>query len=273
MTDEHSQRFSGVDRLYGKGTLDYFRHLHLCVVGVGGVGSWAVEALARSGIGTLTLVDWDVVCLTNTNRQIHALAATVGAKKTAVLADRIRQINPDCQINVIDDFVRLDNVRDYLSPERGYDYVIDAIDSISVKAAIIHQCRRNKISVIATGGAGGRTDPTQIQVKDLSRTHNDALAAKVRAKLRDEYRFPRNPARYFGVECVFSVQQPVYPRPDGSVCQRKPGIHGVNLDCSMGYGAAGFVTGAFGFTAAARVLQKLLKRRSATATSGAPPGA
>ncbi len=273
VNDAYRQRFGGIDRLYGKGTLDYFCGLHLCVVGMGGVGSWAVEALARSGIGALTLIDWDVVCLTNTNRQIHALSTVIDAKKTAVLADRIHLINPECKVNVIDDYVRTDNVRDYLSPERGYAYVIDAIDSISYKAAVIYQCRRNKIPVIATGGAGGQTDPTQIHIKDLSRTYNDPLAAKVRAKLRDDYNFPRNPQRYFGVECVFSGQQQVYPRPDGSVSHRKPGIHGVNLDCNLGYGAASFVTGAFGFVAVSRALQKLLKRRASTAASGAQPGA
>lgn len=273
MNDDYRKRFGGIDRLYGAGTLDYFRTLHLCVVGLGGVGSWAVEALARSGIGELTLIDWDVVCLTNTNRQIHALTDAVGAKKTHVLAERIRAIDPGCTVNLIDDFVRTDNVRDYLAPERGYAYVIDAIDSISNKAAVIYQCRRNKIPVIATGGAGGLTDPTQIQIKDLSRTYNDPLAAKVRAKLRDDYNFPRNPQRYFGVECVFSGQQQVYPRPDGSVSHQKPGVHGVNLDCSLGYGAAGFVTGAFGFVAVSRVLAKLVKRRATAAASAPPPRA
>jgi len=270
MKNDQQQRFGGIDRLYGKGSLAFFQSLHICVVGMGGVGSWAVEALARTGIGELTLIDWDEICLSNTNRQIHALATTVGQKKTTALADRVRQIDPDCRVNVIDDYVRTDNVRDYLSPERGYAYVIDAIDSISYKAAVIYQCRRNKIPVITTGGAGGLTDPTHIMIKDLSRTYNDPLAAKVRARLRDDYNFPRNPQRHFGVECVFSGQQQVYPRPDGSVSHRKPGIHGVNLDCNMGYGAAGFVTGAFGFVAVSRVLQKLLKRRANAAAGAAP---
>jgi len=253
-------RFGGIERLYGRGSLDVFASMHVCVVGMGGVGSWAVEALARSGIGALTLIDYDTVCATNINRQLHALDDSIGRKKTEVMAERTALINPGCRCDIIDDYVNMDNIRDYLSPQRGYDYVIDAIDSIKFKAAIIHQCRRNKIPVITTGGAGGLTDPTTIQVKDLSRTYNDPLAAKVRARLRDSYGFSRNTKRYFGVECVFSGQQQLYPAADGTVSHRKPGIHGVNLDCSMGYGAASFVTATFGFVAVSRVLHKTLKR-------------
>ncbi len=262
MNDDYPQRFAGIARLYGQQAAALFPSLHICVVGLGGVGSWAVEALARTGIGHLTLIDYDTVDISNINRQLPALDNTLGQKKADVLVRRINAINPHVVSHVIDDFVTLDNVRDYLSPEHGYDYVIDAIDSIKFKAGIIYQCRRNKIPVITTGGAGGLTDPTHIQVRDLSRTWNDPLAAKVRSRLRHEYGYTKNPKRYFGVECVFSTQQPLYPTADGGVGHCKPGIHGVSLDCRMGYGAATHVTACFGMVAAGRVIDRVLQRRN-----------
>ncbi|MFN2309740.1 MAG: tRNA cyclic N6-threonylcarbamoyladenosine(37) synthase TcdA [Gammaproteobacteria bacterium] len=258
---DYDQRFGGVLRLYGERAYALLPQLHLCVVGLGGVGSWAAEALARSGVGRLTLIDYDQVALSNVNRQLPALSDTVGEKKIQVMAERIAQINPGCDCRLIDDFITADNLATYLALTQGYDYVIDAIDSIRFKAAMIHHCRRNKLPIITTGGAGGLTDPTMIQIKDLSRTHNDALAAKVRAALRERYGFPRDTQKRFGVECVFSSQQPVYPKPDGTVSHEKPGIHGVHLDCRFGYGSISFVTAAFGLIAAGRALNKALARR------------
>lgn len=258
----YRQRFGGIERLYGKGSLELFESLHVCVVGMGGVGSWAVEALARTGFGQLTLIDYDEICVTNINRQIHALDTTLGQKKALQLQARVNQINTHCDCRVIDDYINKNNIRNYLSPEKDYHYVIDAIDSISLKAAIIYQCKRNRIPVITTGGAGGLTDPTMIQIKDLSRTFNDPLAAKVRAKLRESYNFSRNTKRYFGIECVFSSQQQLYPRADGSVGHQKPGIHGVNLDCNMGYGSASFVTANFGFVAVSRLIHKIIRKHA-----------
>ena len=256
--DGYAARFDGLARLYGRQALDHLQAMHLCVVGLGGVGSWAVEALARSGVGALTLIDWDTIAIGNINRQLPALTQTLEQKKVAVLAERIAAINPDCRVTPIDDYITQESLSDYLAPTRGYDYVIDAIDSIQFKAAIIHHCRRNKIPVITTGGAGGLTDPTAIEVRDLSRTHNDALAAKVRKKLREVYGFTRNPKRHFGVDCVFSSEQQRYPRQDGTVGLEKPGIHGVHLDCRFGYGSATFVTAAFGMAAAARAINRSL---------------
>ena len=258
--DAYHQRFGALERLYGVTVAPRLRDAHVCVVGLGGVGSWAVEALARSGVGALTLIDYDEIAAGNINRQLHALGDTLGRKKHAVLVERVAGINPDCRCEVIDDYVNMDNLRDYFGPERGYRYVIDAIDSIKFKAGLIYCCKRNKIPVVTTGGAGGLTDPTMIQVKDLSRTYNDPLAARVRSRLRDDYGFSRNPKRHFGVECVFSGQQPLYPRPDGSVGHEKPGIHGVSLDCRFGYGSAVFVTATFGMVAASRAVNRLLKK-------------
>jgi len=259
--EDFQQRFGGIQRLYGKQASEIICNLHVCVVGLGGVGSWAVEALARTGIGQITMIDYDTVSIGNINRQLPALSETVGEKKSAVLAQRISSINPECTCNTIDDFLTSENLTDYLSAERGYDYVIDAIDSITFKAEMIYYCKRNKIPIITTGGAGGLTDPAMVQVKDLSRTINDPLAAKVRSRLRSKHGFTRTPKRYFRVECVFSTQQPVYPKPDGSVSHEKPGIHGISLDCSMGYGSASFVTATFGNVAVARLIAKILKKR------------
>ena len=254
------QRFAGIARLYGKTPAQWIAAMRVCVIGMGGVGSWAVEALARSGVGKLTLIDYDEICLSNINRQVHALESAVGEKKTQAMARRVRDINPQCSVTIIDDFITDRNLFEHLPPDKPFDYVIDAIDSIRFKAALIYHCKRNKMPVITTGAGGGLNDPTQIQVRDLSRTFNDPLAAKVRAELRARHGFSRNTKRYFGIECVFSAQQQVYPKADGSVGQQKPGIHGVHLDCSMGYGSATFVTGTMGFVAVARAIEKHLRR-------------
>ncbi len=266
-TSGHHGRFGGVERLYGRLAAQRIASMRVCVIGLGGVGSWAVEALARSGVGALTLIDYDEICVSNVNRQVHALDGSIGEKKITTMARRVKEINPGCRCTPIDDFISDRNLFDYLPPQRPFDYVIDAIDSIKFKAALIYHCKRNRIPVITTGAAGGLTDPTRIMVKDLSRTFNDPLAARVRAKLRDDYGYTRNRKRYFGVECVFSAQQQVYPRADGSVGCEKPGIHGVHLDCSMGYGSASFVTATMGFVAVARSIEKTLHRQAATAPS------
>jgi tRNA A37 threonylcarbamoyladenosine dehydratase len=254
------QHFAGIDRLYGIEAARWISNMHVCVIGMGGVGSWAVEALARSGIGALTLIDFDEICASNINRQVHALESCIGKKKTLVMEDRVHDINPQCAVTIIDDYITDRNLFELLPPDKPFDYVVDAIDSIRFKAALIYHCKRNKMPVITTGAGGGLTDPAQIQIRDLSRTFNDPLAAKVRAQLRARHGFSRNTKRYFGIECVFSAQQQVYPNADGSVDQQKPGIHGVHLDCSMGYGSVTFVTGTMGFVAASRVIDKHLRR-------------
>ena len=257
--NDFEQRFAGIQRLYGTDAYELIQQLHICVIGIGGVGSWAVEALARTGVGKLTLIDYDEVALSNMNRQLHTLSDMVGIKKNTVMAERVEQINPHCNVDIVDDFLTMDNMAALLS--RDYDYVIDAIDSIKFKAAMIGFCKRNKIPLITTGGAGGLNDPTMIKVADLSKTYNDPLAAKVRSRLRDSFGFSRNPKRNFGVECVFSSQQQVYPKEDGSVSHKKPGIHGISLDCRFGYGAASYVTATFGFVAVSRAINKIIKKR------------
>jgi tRNA A37 threonylcarbamoyladenosine dehydratase len=257
---DYSERFSGIRRLYGTREVELIRTAHICVVGIGGVGSWAVEALARSGVGAITLIDHDDISVGNTNRQIHALDGNYGRPKVEAMKERILAINPQCEINAIDDFLTTGNIQRYI--HKDYHYVIDAIDGIRFKAELVHYCRRNKVPVVMTGGAGGLTDPTMIQVSDLSRTHHDPLAAKVRAKLRSDYGYSRDGKKKFGIECVFSSQAQLYPRPDGTVSTQKPGVHGVTLDCESGYGSATFVTAGFGFVAVSHAVRKMLARRS-----------
>lgn len=253
------QRFAAIDRLYGSREAAWIKDLHICVVGIGGVGSWAVEALARTGVGRLTLIDDDTIEPGNVNRQIHALTDQFDTSKVDAMADRVRGINPESRCETIRAFVTDRSLEEHL--DRGYDYVIDAIDSIKFKAAMIAFCRRNKIPIITTGGAGGRRDPTAVVVADLTRTVHDALASKVRRRLRETYGFSREPRRRFNVDCVYSMEQPWYPKDDGTVGHEKPGISGVSLDCRFGYGSATFVTATFGFVAVSRVIEKALARR------------
>ena len=251
--------FAGIGRLYGKESYALIQNMHVCVVGIGGVGSWVVEALARSAVGKITLIDYDTIAQSNMNRQIHTLSTTIDEKKCSAMLERVKLINPECEVTIVDDFITLNNMRDLITNK--FDYVVDAIDSIKFKAGLIYHCKRNKIPIVTTGGAGGLTDPSTVEVVDLTKTYNDALAAKVRSTLRDQYNFSRNPKRRFAVDCVFSSQQQRYPKEDGTVSYEKPGIHGVSLDCSFGYGAASFVTGTFGFVAAAHVIKKYLARK------------
>lgn len=256
-SERHQQSFGGIGRLYGQNELEIFRAAHVCVIGIGGVGSWAVEALARSGIGELTLIDLDDVCVTNINRQIHANIETVGESKIEVMAQRVALINPDCKVNLIDDFITPENLEEYITSE--FDYVLDAIDSLKPKAALLSFCRSRKIKVITVGGAGGQVDPTQIKVADLTKTIQDPLAKKLKDNLRRFYNFPKNPQRKFGIECVFSTEQLKYPQADGSVCGVKASADGVKrMDCSAGFGAATVVTASFGFIAVAKILEKLI---------------
>jgi tRNA A37 threonylcarbamoyladenosine dehydratase len=263
-TSSHAHsRFAGIDRLYGAGAVQTLMQRHVCVVGVGGVGSWAVEALARSGVGRLSLIDADDICLSNTNRQLHALDGYYGRSKVEAMAERATAIHPDIRVDPIAQFLTPTNLPDLLL--RDYDLVIDACDSFRVKVECIAFCRRRKLPLITVGSAGGRTDPTRIQVRDLSRTEHDAMLALVRKKLRTEFAFPRNPQRYFGVPAVYSLENVQYPQADGSVCGNRPvvaGDAGFKLDCGAGLGAATHVTAAFAFAAVARMLPRLLTRQA-----------
>ena len=254
------ERFRGIDRLYGVGSAARLGGAHVCVVGIGGVGSWAVEALARSGVGRLTLIDADDVCVSNTNRQLHALEGEYGRAKVEVMAARARAINPAIEVDAIAQFLTTSNMDELL--DRGYDFVLDCCDALRVKVEMIAWCRRRKIPLIVSGSAGGRTDPTLITVRDLSKTEHDAMLALVRRKLREDFRFPRGPKRYFGVQAVYSLENVRYPQADGSVCGTRSAVGGeagLKLDCGGGLGAATHVTAAFAFAAVSRVIARLLR--------------
>ncbi|WP_440062541.1 tRNA cyclic N6-threonylcarbamoyladenosine(37) synthase TcdA [Pseudomonas syringae] len=250
-------RFAGISRLYGIEGLARLRAAHVAIVGIGGVGSWAAEAMARSGVGEISLFDMDDVCVSNSNRQLHALDTNVGRSKVEVMAERIRAINPDCVVHAVSDFVTRDTMAECITPDM--DFVIDCIDSVNAKAALISWCKRRKIQMVTTGGAGGQIDPTLIQIADLNRTFNDPLASKVRSTLRRDYGFSRTPNRHYSVPCVFSTEQLRYPKPDGSICLEKKFIgDGVKLDCAGGFGAVMMVTATFGMIAATRAVDKLV---------------
>ena len=252
------ERFRGIDRLYGTGTVARLAQAHVCVIGIGGVGSWAVEALARSGVGHVTLIDADEVCIGNTNRQLHALDGEFGKPKVAVMAARARAIHPGITVDALEEFLTPASLQRLL--DRGYDLVLDCCDAFRVKVETIAWCRRRKLPLITCGSAGGRTDPTLIAVRDLAKTEHDALLALVRRKLREEFNFPRGAKRYFGVQAVYSRENVRYPQADGSVCGTRPvNADALKLDCGAGLGAATHVTAAFAFAAVSRALSRLLR--------------
>ncbi len=259
MSDLHA-RFSGIDRLYGTGTLLRLAAARVAVVGVGGVGSWAAEALARSGVGHLRLIDADDLCLSNTNRQLPALDGQYGRLKVEAMAERLRAINPAICVEPVARFLTADTLAPLLG--EGIDVALDACDSFRTKVEAIAFCRRRKIPLVTVGSAGGRIDPTKILVRDLSRTEHDAMLALIRKKLRSEFDFPRSPQRYFGVPAVYSLENVRYPQPDGSVCGLRPQAGpdaALKLDCGAGLGAATHITGAFAFAAVGKVIERLLR--------------
>lgn len=263
LDERWTERFAGIDRLYGVGALARFAGCHVAVVGLGGVGSWLVEALARSGVGRLTLIDADDLCVSNTNRQLPALEGQFGRNKAVAMAERCLAINPGMTVDPVLSFLTPSNLEEMLG--RGYDLVIDACDSFRTKVEAIAWCRRRKIPMITVGAAGGRLDPTLVRVRDLSRTEHDAMLALIRRKLRGEFNFPKNHQRYFGVPAIYSLENVQYPQADGSVCGLRPKLGAdaaLKLDCGAGLGAATHITGAFAFVAAGKALEMLLKGRT-----------
>lgn len=253
-----ARRLAGIRRVYGDLAFEQFQRSHICVIGIGGVGSWAAEALARSGIGRITLIDLDNVAESNVNRQIHALTGEFGKAKVTAMHERILAINPHCQVDEIEDFVTPDNLPATL--DRAYDFIIDCTDHFRTKAAIIAYCRRHKFRLITIGGAGGQTDPTRIRTADLSKTEHDGLLSKVRKLLRSDYHFPRNPQRRFDIPCVYSEEQLVYPDRNGGLCREKPANLDSGLGCAGSFGSVMTVTATFGMVAVAYVLKRLSRR-------------
>jgi tRNA A37 threonylcarbamoyladenosine dehydratase len=255
LPEDYVARFSGLGRLYGTAALPRLHAAHVAVVGVGGVGSWVVEGLARSGVGALTLIDLDDVCVTNTNRQLHAVEGAVGRPKVAVLAERVRAINPGCRITAVTEFFTAQNAERLLAPR--FDWLVDAIDGMSNKALLIASCVARAQPLLTVGGAGGRRDATRIRVGDLGESQGDDLLRLVRKKLRRDHGFARGEGNTYGIPCVYSNEKPVYPWADGTCAtEPEPGTS-LKLDCASGFGTGVFVTGAFGFAAAGEVVRRI----------------
>lgn len=257
----YERRFGGVARLYGQAGLTKLQSAHVCVIGIGGVGSWAVEALARNAVGRITLIDLDNIAESNVNRQLHAVENEFGKAKVSAMAERIRAINPSCVVHEIEDFITQKNLETMLN--QGYHGIIDAIDDARVKAAMAAYCYHNKLPLVMTGGAGGRLDPTKINQTDLAKTSGDRLLAKVRTLLRRDFDFPRDAREKFGIPCVYS-DEPIIP--PIHVCINEDATHGnsapTGLNCA-GYGSSVCVTATFGMVAAAYVLKQLVEQDSA----------
>jgi tRNA A37 threonylcarbamoyladenosine dehydratase len=250
------RRFGGLERLYGVDGAAAIRRAHVAVVGIGGVGSWAAEALARSGVGTLTLVDLDHVAESNINRQVHALDSTVGQAKVLAMRERIAQIHPRCTVHAVEEFVEPENWPQLLPA--GVDAVIDACDAVKAKTAMAAWARREKVLFIACGAAGGKRLAHQVDVDDLAHTTHDPLLAQLRYRLRKFHGAPKEGKR-IGVACVFS-REAVAP-PDPSCAIEGDG----SLNCH-GYGSVVSVTATFGHCAAGWLLDRIAARKSVSTT-------
>jgi tRNA threonylcarbamoyladenosine dehydratase len=266
MTNEidFERRFGGVRRLYGDAGLAKLQAAHVVVIGIGGVGSWAAEALARNAVGALTLIDLDNIAESNFNRQIHALANNIGKAKVTAMHERIKEINPRCKVHEIEDFITPENVNDALGANihaGGGMVIIDATDDVKAKVAIAALCKEKRIPLIISGGAGGKLDATKIQAADLSVVQGDKLLAKIRNLLRRDFNFPKasntKKSAKFGLMAVFSDEQIVKPE---ALCDAPAGdVSLTGLNCA-GYGSSVNVTATFGFVCAQLALQSLLAR-------------
>lgn len=248
MDADHARRFGGVARLYGDDGAHKLSEARVCVVGVGGVGTWVAEALARTAVGHLTLVDLDMVAESNTNRQIHALGDEYGKAKVDAMAARIRAINPACQVTCIEDFVTPENTPALLG--QGFHVIIDAIDQVRTKIAMAAWALANRQAFITVGAAGGQLDPTRVRVDDLARVEQDPLLSKMRAQLRRHHGLPRAPAKS-GITAVYSSEPLRYPT---QACDTASAPTGLNC---AGFGSSVCVTAAFGFAAAAWAMQRI----------------
>lgn len=240
---DDDRRFSAIHRLYGSAGFDRIRAAHAVIVGIGGVGSWAAESLARSGVGRITLIDMDVVAVSNLNRQAHATFMNIGRNKVDAMSERILSFAPDCRVNLIDDFVSTDNVTTIIPTDATF--VIDAIDKVNAKAALVAHCRTLGLPVYVCGGSGGKTDATKLVASDLAFTEHDALLAKLRLTLRRQYGFPRGDKK-FRVTVVYCSQRQAEAPEDA----------GAGLACA-GYGSAMHMTASMGLMAAGCALNAL----------------
>jgi molybdopterin/thiamine biosynthesis adenylyltransferase len=235
------RRLSGVARLYGEVGYEVLKKSHVVVIGLGGVGSWAAEALARSAVGEISLIDYDQVSVSNTNRQLHAMDGEFGKSKVEVMTRRLRLINPELKINSIDDFLKPENMELYI--QSGWA-ILDAMDDIPSKIALAAWCQKNQNIFVMSGGAGGKVDPTKIDVIDIAKATHDSMLSKIRAQLRSQHQFERDPKKKMGISVVYSSE----PR---------LGNMSGGLSCA-GYGSTVMVTASFGFAAAAEMIRQII---------------
>lgn len=260
----YERRFGGLQRLYGPGCLSRLAAAHVVVAGIGGVGTWCAEALARSGVGTITLIDLDHISESNINRQLHALSATLGQSKIEAMAERITGINPECRVQLLDDFVTPDNVARLF--EGDVDVVVDCTDQVAAKIAMILEGRCRKVPVLVCGGAGGKTDPLALRAGDLSQASHDALLARIRNTLRRQHGFPKAAPQAgkrarriprMGVSTLWFEQAAILPGEwtETRDHEQAGGLQG--LSCA-GYGSVVTITATMGMAAANQALGLLL---------------
>jgi tRNA A37 threonylcarbamoyladenosine dehydratase len=259
-SQSYQHRFGGLIRLYGTQACYKLLHSHLLIIGIGGVGSWIAEALVRSGVGTITLMDLDDICVTNSNRQIHTTCQTIGQPKTTTMAERLKDINPEVIVHCIDDFIDKGNISGYIHSD--YSLVLDAIDNAIDKTEIIAHCKTNQHPVITIGSSGGKKDPSKIASADLAKTTCDPMFLKIRNNLRRKHGFSRDTQQLFNIEAIYSTEPMVYPDNKGETSSSKEFIQaGEKLDCGSGYGASTMITASFGLLAASRAIETLIRHK------------
>jgi tRNA A37 threonylcarbamoyladenosine dehydratase len=262
-TFDYNQRFGGIGRLYGLKGLHNLLHSRVLIVGLGGIGSWAAESLARSGVGKITIVDLDDVCITNTNRQLPAISGEYGKLKIHVIKERLLSINPQCEIHAIEDFFTAKTAERILG--QHFDYVIDAIDSLQNKCLLASMCRDKNLRLIITGGAAGKINPALIQLSDLGECNNDSLIFNMRKRLRQEFNFPSgvnstsSKKQIFNLQCIYSPEETTYPTSDGGICNTPDINTNLKLDCETGMGSVSHITSIFGLMAAGHVVNSIAK--------------
>ncbi len=259
------RRFDRMGRLIGDRGMKALMDSHVMIIGLGGVGSWAAESIVRSGVGEVTLVDFDEICVTNFNRQLHALQGLVGSQKSEVMAARMKQINPQLRVQALPLFYNADHCAQIFS--RRPDYVVDAIDNVTAKCHLLAYCVKEGIPVVTSTGSGGRMDPTQIKVTDLAFTRVDPLARHIRRVLREKHGFPTDETKPFGIQAVYSDEAPTDPQElhyDGGkgfrcVCPQSDNPYFQCEKRNVIMGNASFVTGAFGLACSSVAVKHLLQ--------------
>lgn len=257
------RRFDRMGRLVGDDKMLKLFQSHVMIIGLGGVGSWAAEAIARSGVGKITVVDFDEICITNANRQLHALQGLVGQKKAQVMAERLRKINPQAEVVALPVFYNEENSEEILAHKP--DFIIDAIDNLTAKCHLLKTARDRQIKIITSGGSAAKMDPLRVQLTDLAQTNKDPMSAQVRKILRQKFDFPAE--KYFGIPCVFSDEDIIapielnYDNGQGFKCVCPQGQNNLH-SCehrNVIYGTASFVTGTFGLAMASWVVREIIK--------------